>query len=113
MQRDIDYLNSWALNNKMKFHLQKCKVVSICSRDSPLGDKSTLGIFTFPFIRYHYTIGGDPLSYADSEKDLGIIINPSFNFNDHYEALLSKASQQFGLLKRTCHFVKDMKGKRT
>ena len=112
LQSDIDYLNRWAINNKMKFHRKKCKVVSICSRVSPLGDKSSLGIFTFPFILYYYSIGGDPLQYADSEKDLGIIMNPSFNFNDHQEALLTKASQQFGLLKRTCHFVQDLKRKR-
>ncbi len=31
LQTDIDYLNEWASQNKMKFHPKKCKVVSICS----------------------------------------------------------------------------------
>ena len=113
LQKDIDYLNDWATKNKMKFHPQKCKVVSLCNRSSPLGDRSPLGIFTFPLLRYHYTIGGDPLTYADSEKDLGILINPSFSFNDHQEAVLSKANQQFGIVKRNCNFVQDIKRKRT
>ena len=112
LQKDIDYLNSWALKNKMKFHPQKCKVVSLCNRESPLGERSSLGMFIFPLIRFHYNLGGVPLEYADSEKDLGILVNPSFNFADHHNVLLSKANQQFGLLKRTCHFVNDIKRKR-
>ena len=29
LQNDINYLNDWALRNKMKFHPSKCKVLSI------------------------------------------------------------------------------------
>ena len=29
LQNDIDCLNNWALKNKMKFHPDKCKVLSI------------------------------------------------------------------------------------
>ena len=36
LQNDISHLNNCALNNKMKFHPQKCKVVSISNRPSPL-----------------------------------------------------------------------------
>ena len=39
-------------------------------------------------------------------------VNPSFNFNEHCEHLFSKASQQFGLVRRTCHFVKDIRRRR-
>ena len=112
LQKDIDNLNDWAIKNKMKFHPQKCKVVSLCNRDSPLNIRSSFGTFTFPFTRFHYTIGRDPLEYADSEKDLGVLINPSFDFNDQIDALISKANQQFGLLRRTCHFVQDSKRRR-
>ena len=112
LQKDIDNLNDWAVKNKMKFHPQKCKVVSLCNRDSPLNIRSTFGIFTFPFTSFQYTIGGDPLEYADSEKDLGVLINPSFDFNDQIDALISKANQQLGLLRRTCHFVQDIKRRR-
>ena len=112
LQNDIDNLNDWAAKNKMKFHPQKCKVVSLCSRESPLSIRSTLGIFTFPFAQFQYTIGGDPLQYAESEKDLGILINSSFDFNGHIDSIISKANQQFGLLRRTCHFVNDFKRRR-
>jgi hypothetical protein len=32
-----------------------------------------------------------------------------FDFNDQIDALISKANQQLGLLRRTCHFVQDIK----
>ena len=112
LQKDIDNLNDWAIKNKMKFHPRKCKVVSLCRRESPLNIRSPLGIFTFPFSRFQYTIGSDLLEYADSEKDLGILISPSLDFNGHIDAVISKAKQQFGLLRRTCHFVNDRKKRR-
>ena len=104
LQTDIDYLNEWATQNKMKFHPKKCKVVSICNRPSPL--------WMLPFIVFNYSLGQSILEYADCEKDLGVHVNPKFNFNAHCEHLISKASQQFGMVRRTCHFVKDVKRRR-
>ena len=75
---------------------------------SPLGDRSPLGMFTFPFLQRHYTIGGGPLVHADSEKDLDILMNPGFSFNDRHESILSKANQQ-----RNCNFVEDTRRKST
>ena len=58
-----------------------------------------------PFVAYHYLLAEILLLYADSERNLGVNVNKSFNFNEHSEKLLIKANQQFGILKRTCHFV--------
>ena len=104
LQNDIDYLNDWAFQNKMTFHPKKCKVVTICNRVSPLA--------MLPFVVFDYSLGENPLMFVDSEKDLGVNVNPSFNFNDHCEMLISKANQQFGILKRTCHFINDIKRRR-
>ena len=81
----------------MKFHPDKCKVVTIKHRPSPLA--------MLPFVAYHYHLGENLLSYADSEKDLGVLVNKSFYFNEQCKILLTKANQKFGILKRTCHFV--------
>ena len=53
-----------------------------------------------PFVAYHYNLGENLLSYTDSEKDLGVHLNKSFNFNEQCEILLTKANQKFGILKR-------------
>ena len=104
LQKDIDLLHTWSLNNKMNFHPQKCKVLSIKHRPSPLA--------MLPFVAYHYNLAENILEYADSEKDLGVHINKNFNFNEHQEKLLTKASQQLGILKRTCYFINDIKRRR-
>jgi hypothetical protein len=35
-------------------------------------------------------------------------MNSSLNFNEQAESLYAKANQKFGMLKRNCHFVKDV-----
>ena len=57
-----------------------------------------------PFVAYHYHLGENLLSYADSEKDLGVHVNISFNFSEQCEILLTKANQKFDILKRTSNF---------
>ncbi len=49
------------------------------------------------------------LDYTESEKDLGIFMNPVLNFNDQANFLYGKANQKFGMLKRNCYFVMDTK----
>ena len=60
LQKDIEYLHKWSLSNKINFNLQKCKVVSIKSKPSPLA--------MLPFVAYHYYLAENLLEYADSEK---------------------------------------------
>ena len=80
----------------MKFHPDKCNIVTIKHRP-PLA--------MLPFVAYHYHLEENLLSYADSENDLGVLVNKSFNFNEQCEILLTEANQKFSNLKRSCHFV--------
>jgi len=105
LQHDINFLMTWARTNKMKFHPDKCKVLAILKRWSPFD-----GIL--PFTRYIYSMGQTLLEYTDSEKDLGIIMTSSLNFNSQADALYGKANQKFGMLKRNCHFVNDLNKRR-
>ena len=104
LQKDINNLHIWSINNKMMFHPDKCKVVTIKHKPSPLA--------MLPFVAYHYHLAENLLSYVDSERDLGVHVNKSFNFNEHCEKLLIKANQQFDILKRTCHFVTNKNRRR-
>lgn len=69
-----------------------------------------LGIL--PLIQYVYDFGEVTLDYADNEKDLGVIINCKLNFNEQCEKVYSRANQRFGLTKRICYFVNDIRRKR-
>ena len=79
------------------FHPDKCKVVTIKHKPSPLAMLS--------FVAYHYHLAENLLSYADSERDLGVHVNKFLSFNEHCEKLFTKAYRQLGILKRNCHFV--------
>ena len=107
LQRDIDALHNWSLSNKMKFHPLKCKALSI----SRQGDHSFFWD-VMPFHTFHYSLNGMILNFADSERDLGVIVTPKMSWNDQCLALYSKSSSRLGLLKRVCHFVTNEKQKR-
>ena len=70
----------------MKFNPDKCKVVTIKYKPSPIA--------MLPFVPYHYHLGENILSYADSEEELCMHVNKSFNFNEQCEILLTKANQK-------------------
>ena len=97
LQSDINSLNQWAHDNKMRFHPRKCKVLSIGRKPSPLE--------MLPFTNFHYHLGENLLEFAENEKDLGVMINSRLNFDEQRKNLLTIAKQKFGLLKRTCNFV--------
>ena len=104
LQLDIDYLHKWSVNNKMNFHRDKCKVLPIKHKESPL--------IMLPFAIHHYHMADNLLVYADSEKDLGVQINCNFDFKEHCEIILNKANQKYGMVKRNFHFVTDIKRRR-
>lgn len=105
--KDIDALYKWSIDNKMKFHPQKCKVLSVVHsmRSDNLWN-------AFPFQSFYYKLNDTDLNFVDNENDLGVIITSSLNFRDQCLALYLQASSRLGLLKRTLYFVKDSNQKR-
>ena len=53
------------------------------------------------------------LDYAPEEKELGILVTSKFSFKAHQTYILNKAVTQFNLLRRTCHFVNNVRKRRT
>ena len=109
LQSDIDKLNNWCHANNMKLHPDKCKVISI--KASSKNDDILL--HTLPFANFSYTIGDSVMDYQNSEKDLGVLVNNEFTWNEHQQSIITKASQMLGLTKRTCHFATNYNRKRT
>ena len=100
LQADIDALVKWSIQNKMKFHPNKCKVLkcSLKKRNSNL---------------FVYNMLGSALQVTDSEKDLGVIVSSNMKFNKHHSAILCKGSQKLGLLRRTCSFSNSLSHRKT
>ena len=59
-----------------------------------------------------YNLGDNLLEYADSKKHLGVDITSNFSYNEHCDRTISRANQKFGMLRRTCNFVNDVKRRR-
>ena len=106
LQKDIDALYLWSIENKMRFNAQKCKVLFINHFHNNLF--SELPLFLFP-----YEINNAIMDYFEEEKDLGITITSKFKFSNHRQEILSKVINQFNLLRRICHFVKNSQKRRT
>ena len=104
LQKVIDLLYDWSLKNLMNFHPKKCKVLSLKNRPSPLA--------MLPFVSINYSLSSNIIAYTEIERDLGVYISERFSFNDHCEKLIIKTIQQFGILRRNCHFVDDSRRRR-
>ena len=104
LQKDINSLHDWSIRNKMRFHPDKCKVLSVSLHINPWMD-------VLPFSRFSYSLGNSLLDYVSSERDLGVLVTTRLSWNEQQTIILSKASQMLGLTKRTCHFVHDTKRK--
>ena len=110
LQRDINSLYEWSQRNKMKFHPQKCKVLTV-SRRADTNNNFWSSIL--PFQIFDYNLNGTALNFStESEIDLGVLVTPTFSWNNQCLSQYSKSSSRLGLLKRTCHFVKCQKQKR-
>ena len=108
LQNDIHALNEWCKTNKMKFHPKKCKVLTV---NCPSSDRFIL--LNLPFMSVHYKLGHCILDNTECERDLGVHVNSSFDWNEHQDIILNKAHQMIGLVKRTCHFVLDPRKRRS
>ena len=80
LQEDINKLYIWCSINDMKFHPDKCKVLSI-NGNSFLNNL----LHMLPFSKHSYSIGNNIIDYTPDQKDLGVIINDNFTWNDHHK----------------------------
>ena len=85
-QLDLNALHVWESKWLLKFNLEKCYVLY-------LGKHNPHNV---------YNLSGTVLNATKEEKDLGILFNDKFNFNDAISALVTKAkSTLFWFLRNT------------
>ena len=105
LNRDIDALYKWATANKMKFHPKKCKVLSV-SLKRP-------NYYILPFDRFSYELDNDIIEYVTEQIDLGVTLTNRMAWERHQDKIITKANRQLGMIRRTCHFVKNIAQKRS
>ena len=58
LQQDMQELEKWSNNWLLKFHPDKCNVLSVGKRNIP---------------QFKYTLSNTKLKYTDKEKDIGVM----------------------------------------
>ena len=103
LQKDITALHHWSVTNKMVFHPNKCKVLTVTLKNvDPI----------LPFDRFGYHLNGECLDYVWSQKDLGVHMTTKLHWGPHCKSLVTKARSRLGLVSRTLHFVNNRRQKR-
>ena len=82
---DLQFLELWEAYWCLKFNIDKCMVMQIGSCNP----------------KKQYLFGGVPLRCVDSEKDLGVTFNTSFNFKDHVRNSIAKANRTIAWVTRS------------
>ena len=98
LQNDLDKLAIWEEKWKMKFHPDKCQVLSITKKKDP--------------IRKNYTLHGHQLEHVTEAKYLGITITSDLKWDSHINNICQKANRTIGFLKRNLNISNsDIKNK--
>ena len=92
LQNDIDRLEMWAEKWMLKFHPDKCHVL-------------TLGKFENIKYTNRYQICGMEMEHVFDEKDLGVIFDSNISFEDHIASKISKANSMMGLIRRSFSYL--------
>ena len=85
LQSDLDRLESWAENNRMKFNWDKCQVLHLGKRNQ----------------MHSYRTGDIWLSNTTNEKDLGIVVDHKLNMSQQCDIAAKKANAIFGCINRS------------
>lgn len=93
LQQDITALNNWATLNNLPFNIPKCKIMTL--------------YFGHTYIQNNYTILTSTLKRETKIRDLGIIYNNRFNFEDHIQMVVSSSRKKLGILKYSSKTFKN------
>ena len=86
LQKDLDTLQAWEIENKMEFHPDKCQVLRITNKHTP--------------IQVPYNIHNVLLSVVPSAKYLGVHIDSKISWNTQCSSLCNKANSTLAFLQR-------------
>ena len=92
LQADIDILDNWSKKWLLRFHPDKCHVL-------------TIGKFENISHTERYKLGNTELEHVFEEKDLGVMIDSDMKFDQHISAKVKKANSIAGLIRRSFSFL--------
>ena len=88
LQTDIDEMDKWSKEWLIKFHPNKCHVLT-------MGKPSKIKHV------HAYAIGDSVLERVSSEKDLGVVFDNTLSFEERIVNKVKKANSMVGLIRRS------------
>ncbi|XP_066935011.1 uncharacterized protein [Clytia hemisphaerica] len=85
--KDVDTLNKWSKDWLLKFHPDKCHVL-------------TLGKLANIKHAHPYSLAGNQLEHVFEEKDLGVLVDAELMFEEHIAKQVNKANSTLGIIRR-------------
>ena len=86
LQEDLDKLAKWETTWLMKFHPEKCNVLTITKNRN--------------IIKKEYILHGHKLEHVTSAKYLGVTLTSDLKWSQHVNNICAKANSTIGFLKR-------------
>ena len=88
LQHDIMQLESWSDKWLLKFHPDKCHLLSLGKLEN---------------IKYchRYKVSGQEIEHTFEEKDLGVIMDSELTFSEHITEKVNKANSLVGIIRRS------------
>jgi len=84
LQKDLDTLGEWAMQNQMPFNIGKCKIMHIGKRNA----------------KFEYFLNGCKIASNSEEKDLGVYFSESFKPNLNCDRASKAANKIIGMIAR-------------
>ena len=86
LQKDLHLLKQWEKKWKMSFNVNKCLVLPVTQKRSP--------------IQANYFLHSTQLMLVESAKYLGVTIDSKLSFNQHVNSICKRANSVLGSLQR-------------
>ena len=94
-QKDLDNLYQWSNSWQLRFHREKCKVLSLGNR--PSEDIPKLHLYSQ---QPDGSLEEIPLQETSSEKDIGVFIDNKLTFKDQITSKTNKVNTIMGIIRR-------------
>ncbi|CAG9121479.1 unnamed protein product [Plutella xylostella] len=95
LQEDLVRLDAYCADNKLDLNVTKCLIISFSRKRSPY--------------EFDYRIRSQKLARVYSTRDLGVIFDSRFTFDEHIDSVVGKACRALGFVMRSSKPFKSMK----
>ena len=97
LQRDLDSLQEWSNTWLLKFHPNKCKVMTVSNKKN----------INRAYHLYDSTGKEVDLEKSEGEKDIGVFVDDQLTFSRHIQQQANKANSIMGLIRRTYSYLDE------